>query len=291
MALPSHAEAIEERQLENRARDAGRYTLVFPPMYPNARLPSERELFLWSPPERKRYLDANVFLRLDEACDQLSGLESYYVPLVIFLAVETGLRLEELCALKWQDVSLDKRRLEVAKPRWQQEHEARTVVLSVRARWNLECVAVALRKDDRYDPLAPVIPMTTTAVHKALRVVENHAQIKIAELFFDALHRDAEMRFDEAGLTKAEKDVMLGSALRILPGSQTDLASIQDKLDRHLLDGRTYEEAKDGIPLIPASQIISVREMMAEWGILKIEEASPTVIRHFPNVVLRVLAA
>jgi hypothetical protein len=99
------------------------------------------------------------------------------------------------------------------------------------------------------------------------------------------------MRFDEAGLTKAEKDVMLGSALRILPGSHYDLISIQDKLDRHLLDGRTYEEAKDGIPLIPADQIIRAREMMAEWGILKIEEASPTVIRHFPNVVLRVLAA
>jgi hypothetical protein len=291
MALPSLAEAIEERQLENRARDAGRYTFVFPPKFPNSRRPSKCEALLWSPPERKRHLDASIFLKLDEACERLTGIAGYYVPLVIFLAVETGLRLNELCALKWQDVSLSGRRMEVAKPRWPEEHEARTIVLSVRVRWNLECAALALQKDDRYDPLAPIIPMATTAVHRALREIENHAQIQIAELFFDAFHREAETRFDEAGLTKAEKNVMLGSALRILPGSQTDLVSIQHKLDRHLLDGRTYEEAKDSIPLIPASEIISTREMMAEWGVLKIEEASPTVIRHFPNVVLRVLAA
>ena len=125
MALPSLAEAIEERQLENRARDAGRYTLVFPPMFRNSRRPSEREA--WSPPERKRHLDASIFLKLDEACERLTGLAGYYVPLVIFLAVETGLRLDELCALKWQDVSLSERRIEVAKPRWPEEHEARTI--------------------------------------------------------------------------------------------------------------------------------------------------------------------
>jgi hypothetical protein len=38
MALPSLAEAIEERQLENRARDVGRYTLVFPPRLGQCRL-------------------------------------------------------------------------------------------------------------------------------------------------------------------------------------------------------------------------------------------------------------
>jgi hypothetical protein len=57
-----------------------------------------------------------------------------------------------------------------------------------------------------------------------------------------------------------------------------------------LLDGRTFEEAKNSIPLIAPDQIIRAREMMAEWGVLEIEEASPTVIRHFPYVVLDNLA-
>jgi hypothetical protein len=121
--------------------------------------------------------------------------------------------------------------------------------------------------------------------------VVNLAQVDIGEALFDALHFDAEARFKEAGLTKTERDIMLGSALRILPGSQADLASIQDKLDWHLLDGQTYEEARDNLPVIPADQIISVREMIAKWGALEIPEASQTVTRHFPNVVLRILAA
>jgi integrase len=42
----------------------------------------------------------------------LTGLDRY-IPLVIFLMVETGLRIEELCTVKWEQVSLDKRRMEV----------------------------------------------------------------------------------------------------------------------------------------------------------------------------------
>ena len=105
----------------------------------------------------------------------------------------------------------------------------------------------------------------------------------LREALFDALHSEAEARFKEARLTKTERDIMLGSALRILPGSQADLASIQNKLDWDFLDGKTYEEAKNNLPVIPADQIISVREMMAKWGVLEIPKASPTVIRHFPN--------
>ena len=67
--------------------------------------------------------------------------------------------------------------------------------------------------------------------------------------------------------------------------------SIQNKLDWHFLDGRTYEEAKDSIPVMSAASIIWTRKFFAERGLLTIEDASPTVIRHFPNVVLRILAA
>src|SRR5450631_1461026 len=109
---------ITDRQLENGALYCGRFTLDFPPsLRDDRRLPKE-DLFVWTPPERNRCLDASVFPKLDKACDQLTGLDRHYVPLVIFLAVETGMRLEELCTVKWEDVFLDKRRMEVAKPRW-----------------------------------------------------------------------------------------------------------------------------------------------------------------------------
>jgi hypothetical protein len=290
MSYLSCEEDITDSQLENCALDCGRYTLPFQPCSLEGKRPSRPELFVWTPRERNRHLDDGLFLKLDEVCRQLTGLDRY-VPLIIFLMAETGLRIEELCAVKWEGVSLDKRRMDVPKPRWPEEHEARTIVLSVRVRWYLEQVALALEEDDRFDPLANIIPMDVPAASRALQDVGRRAQVMLGEPLFDALRSDAKARFKEAGLTKAEQDIMLGSALRILPGSQEDLISIQNKLDWHFLDGRTYEEAKDSIPLVSAASIIRARKFFAERGLLKIEDASPTVVRHFPNVVLRILAA
>jgi hypothetical protein len=290
MSYLSCEEDITDSQLENGALDCGRFTLPFQPSSLESRRLSRPEPFVWTPRERNRHLDGGLFLKLDEVCRQLTGLDRY-VPLIIFLMAETGLRIEELCAVKWEGVSLDKRRMDVLKPRWPEEHEARTIVLSVRVRWYLEQVALALKEDDRFDPLANIIPMDVPAARRALQDVGRRAQVMLGEPLFDALRSDAKARFKEAGLTKAEQDIMLGSALRILPGSQEDLISIQSKLDWHFLDGRTYEEAKDSIPVMSAASIIRTRKFFAERGLLKIEDASPTVIRHFPNVVLRILAA
>jgi hypothetical protein len=208
---------ITDRQLENGAIFCGRFTPVFEPSLRDERYIPEENLFVWTPPERDRYLDGGLFLKLDQVA--------------------------------------------------------------------------ALKADDRFDPLSAVIPISPAAIRRAFEQVMNLARVDIREALFDALHSEAEARFKEARLTKTERDIMLGSALRILPGSQADLASIQNKLDWHFLDGKTYEEAKNDLPIIPADQIISAREMMAKWGVLEIPEASPTVIRHFPNVVLRILAA
>jgi hypothetical protein len=281
---------ITDRQLENGALYCGRYTLDFQPGVRNERRLSKEIPFVWTPPARDRYLDDGLFLKLDEACRHFTGLDRY-IPLIIFLIVETGLRIEELCAVTWQHVSLDKRRMDIPKPRWPREHEARTIVLSVRVRMYLEELMAALKADDRFNPSSAVIPVAPAAIRKAFERVVHLAQVDIGETLFDALRSDAEARFKEARLTKTERDIMLGAALRILPGSQRDLDSIEMKLDWNFLDGKIYEEVKDNLPIIPANEIISVREMMAKWGMLEIPEAGPTVIRHFPNVVLRILAA
>jgi Phage integrase family len=281
---------ITNRQQENGAIYCDRFTLAFEHSFCDDRYLPPRTQFAWRPTRRNRHLDAGLFFKLDQACSQLTGLDRY-IPVVIFLVVETGLRLEELCSVKWEDVSLDKRRLDVPKPHWPKDHEARTIVLSVRVRMYLEELAAALKADDRFDPSSALIPIAPTAIREAFERVVSLAQVEIGESLFDALHSDAEARFKEARLTKIEREIMLGSAPRILPGSQEDLVSIQKKLDWNFLDGKTYEEAKDNLPIIPADQIISLRKLMASWGTLEIPEASPAVIRHFPNVVLRILAA
>jgi hypothetical protein len=123
---------ITNRQLERGAIYCGRFSLDFQPsLHDDRRIPKD-DLFIWTPPGRERHLDGGVFLKLNDVCNQLTGLDRY-VPLIIFLMVETGLRLEELCAVRWRDVALDKRRMEIAKLRWPKEHEARTIVLSVSA--------------------------------------------------------------------------------------------------------------------------------------------------------------
>ena len=157
MSYLSCEEDITDSQLENGALDCGRFTLCSQPRSLEGRRLSRPASFVWTPPEPNRHLDGGLFLKLDEVCRQLTGIDRY-VPLIIFLMAETGLRIEELCAVKWEGISLDKRRMDVPKPRWPEEHEARTIVLSVRVRWYLEQVALALKEDDRFDPLCQHYP-------------------------------------------------------------------------------------------------------------------------------------
>ncbi len=89
---------ISNRQLENGAIYCGRFTpVVWPSSRDNRRVP--REPFIWTLPRRGRHLDEDLFEKLDKACSQLTGLDRYIL-LVIFLMAETGLRIEELCAVK-----------------------------------------------------------------------------------------------------------------------------------------------------------------------------------------------
>ena len=103
MSYLSCEEDITDSQLENGALDCGRFTLPLQRSSLEGRRLSRREPFVWIPPERGRHLDGGLFLTLDEVCRQLTGLDRY-VPLVIFLMAETGLPIEELCAVKWEGV-------------------------------------------------------------------------------------------------------------------------------------------------------------------------------------------
>ena len=85
--------------------------------------------------------------------------------------------------------------------------------------------------------------MTGSAFKQSWMDVRKRAGI--VGLTFHDLRREAGSRFDEAGLTKAEHDLMMGHATRDMASLYiaTPLRSIQDKLDRYALGGLTFDEA------------------------------------------------
>jgi integrase len=67
--------------------------------------------------KRKRRLLDGEEEQLVEACGQCRGLNRRYVPLAMYLAIETGMRLQEIFNLTWHDVNREKRRIEIRRAR------------------------------------------------------------------------------------------------------------------------------------------------------------------------------
>ena len=55
---------------------------------------------------RTRRLEEGELQRLERACDPCLGQNRLFVPLAILLAIETGMRLQEIFNLKWEDIDL-----------------------------------------------------------------------------------------------------------------------------------------------------------------------------------------
>src|SRR5262249_48904356 len=64
---------------------------------------------------RKRRLKEGELAQIEAQFSTLRADNRYYVPLAIFLAIETGMRLQEIFNLTWDDVDIDKRRIEIRK--------------------------------------------------------------------------------------------------------------------------------------------------------------------------------
>jgi integrase len=193
---------------------------------------------------RNRRLKEGELQKLEEVCRHCRGLNRYYVPLAIYLAVETGMRLQEMFNLTWQDVDIKKRRVEVRKSKT--DHltgiKGRTIVLTLGAKSYLSSLAWSLRANRRFQKTDRIFPMTKGAFQQSWKDALKRASI--TDLTFHDLRREAGSRFDEAGLTKAEHDLQMGHVNRNMTSLyiHADLKSIQDKLDRYVLGGMTFEE-------------------------------------------------
>jgi integrase len=200
---------------------------------------------------RKRRLLPGEMDRLQQACEKCLGLNRYYVPLAIYLAVETGMRLDEIFNLTWQDIDLENRRIEILKSKTDHatDDNGRTIVMSIMAGMFFAHLARRLVKEDAYKATNRIFPMTKDAFEQTFDDVLKRAKItedrRGERLQFRDLRREAGQRFEDAGLTKSENELMLGHQ-----GGDTnsiyrspELKSIQDKLDRHFL-GQTPEETQ-----------------------------------------------
>jgi integrase len=194
---------------------------------------------------RKRRLNDGELEKLEEACQNCRGLNRYYAPLAIYLAVETGMRLQEIFNLTWQDINTDKRRIEIRKSKT--DHltggEGRTIVLTIGAQSYLSTLRNSLRPNRRFQAQDRIFPLTKAAFKQSWADVLKRA--RISDLTFHDLRREAGSRFDEAGLTKGEHDLMMGHATRDTTSLyiHADVTSIQDKLDRYVFNGMTFDDA------------------------------------------------
>lgn len=201
---------------------------------------------------RKRRLKDGELERLERACEDCRELNRYYVPLAIYLAVETAMRLQEIFNLTWQDVDIKNRRIEIrqSKTDYLNEYPGRRIVLSIGAQAILITLEHSLQRNGRYKRTDKVFPMSKEAFKQSWTDVRRRAGI--TGLTFHDLRREAGSRFDEADLSKAQHQLMMGHGSKDITSLyiESDLKRIQDKLDRYALGGMTFAEAIEKVGAI-----------------------------------------
>ncbi len=194
---------------------------------------------------RKRRLEEGELERLERACESCRGLNQYYVPLAIYLAIETGMRLQEIFNLVWLDIDMHNRRIEIRKSKTDHltPYEGRTIVLTIGAESFLIKLQYSLKANRRFKTSDKIFPMSKEAFKQSWTDVRKRAGI--AALTFHDLRHEAASRFDEADLSNPQAAHMLGHVPQNVTASyqMPKLKPIQDKLDRYALGGLTSDEA------------------------------------------------
>ena len=216
---------------------------------------------------RERSLEGDELERILKACERCLIPNNYYVPLAIYLAIDTGMRRQEIFNLVWADIDNDNRRIKIRKSKTDKatgNSDGTTIVLPAKAKALLITLVAALIASagpellaeagfkDQYDewefPQANdvrIFPMTEKAFTQSWADALKRAGIE--DLHFHDLRREANTRFIKAGLTVEERNLMLRHADKSMNATYVGrnflLNGIQDKLDRFVLGGLTLDEA------------------------------------------------
>ena len=207
---------------------------------------------------RKRRLRPGEQRLLEDAAEKCLGQNLLYVPLAVFLAIETGMRLQEIFNLTWADINTDTRRIEIQKSKTDnvKKNPGRTIVMTKRAAFlflvamphNPKPARIPMAKtaaflffadmprNKKLNPDQKVFPMSKGAFKRAWKGVVKRSGIQ--GLTFHDLRHEAGSRFDAAGLTKGEHDLMMGHDAGDMTSLyiHADLNRIQEKLDEYEKD-------------------------------------------------------
>jgi integrase len=233
--------------------------------YHNINNPFNRLRIKGSQPRRTRRLEGNELEKLLEATD---GCRTHkdYIWLAIALAVHTGMRLQEIFNIRYQDMGmiegagspaekLAKRRIVIRKSKtdYKTGLQGRTIVMSVPARVILGLIMFP--QFEQGIPIRPeleIFPMNKDAFKQVWKRVVRRAGI--TNLTFHDLRHEAASRFDELGLSKAEHELMMGHKSRDMTSRyvHADLQRIQARLDGpfYARYPTKVERFKLGLPLL-----------------------------------------
>jgi len=216
--------------------------------------------------ERKRRLRPGELDKLIEACKGCKdNYYRLYAPFAIYLAIETGMRLQEIFNLRWEDINLEQRRIHIrhTKTDYKRKTDGRWIVLTVLATTHL----MKLGSITKFPKDGNIFPMSTDKFKEAWASIIQRAGIPLQYrdyripnsetivekdgegLTFHDLRREAGSKFKRC-LTVDEIGAMLGHGDKTvteiyLHYDDDDLTVIQDKLDRYALGGFTFKEALD----------------------------------------------
>jgi integrase len=217
--------------------------------------------------ERDRELIGDELQRLIRACDSLHGSNRYYIKLAIYLAVETGMRLQEFINIRWEDVNIETRRINIRRQKRGPSNQK--IVLPVNSMNLLMQLALSLGQEKPTLPgtnhlsekkhLTGSIflntkgePMTEEAFSSALEHVRNLSYPTVEDLVVKDFRQTANTFFIKADLSSEERQIMLRHDNKTVNsrhytgkkeqgGREVQLQKILDKLDRYSI-GMTYKE-------------------------------------------------
>jgi integrase len=273
--------------------------------------------------QRERALRPGELQAIERACERCQRGNQFYIPLAIHIAIETGMREQEIFNLQWGDIFLLERRMVIRKSKTdkKQRYPGRVIPIPPLVLLRLSHLAVHLMRgyrvtekgqlrkhlswdQSKFDPDAfkqtPIFPFTKHAFKQAWDEVRNRAGIKddvdmygrdIPKLNFHDLRREANTRYLGV-LEEHERDHLSGRAYRnakdldkvyILP--DRIMQDIQDKLDKHLFNGKTLDELWNK----RAEELTDLGTQFMKQGMSE-GQAIKTVMKHFDEKLAEGLA-
>jgi integrase len=208
---------------------------------------------------RERALENDELERILKAAKRCLEPNRYFVPLAIHLAIDTGMRRQEIFGLHWSDIDDVNRRIRIRKSKTDKAtgNVGATIVLPAKAKSLLITLVMSLidiaggdirGEQWEYPTLDErIFPMSEKAFSQAFGDTLKRAGIE--NLHFHDLRRTANTRFIQAGLSVEERNIMLRHADKSMQavyiGRNHLLKQIEQKLDRFVLGGLTLDEAMD----------------------------------------------